>query len=551
MQDSRWEILTLGGAHTKEKNIYRRKITADTILIESSRGASSPQGTPFIGLLRPETTEDMGEMIGINLIYSGNFAGYVQKSQYGTLRLQLGLNPETFQWSLCPQEKFVSPETVMVYSGRGIQKMSQTFHELYRKRVCRGYYRDKIRPVVFNSWEAVYFDVNEKKILQLAQQAADLGMEIFVLDDGWFQGRNSDKTSLGDWETDKKKFPGGLSCLSEKISKLGMRLGIWMEPEMISEESRLYQKHPEWVIRSRKYAPVPGRCQYVLDLSNPEVCSYLIEAVSRVLEESGAAYVKWDMNRHLTDLCSSYLPKERQGELSHRYVLGLYKILETLNRRFPEVLFEGCSSGGGRYDAGMLYYMPQTWASDNTDAICRLKIQQGTSMLFPPITMCNHVSGVPNHQVGRNTPLTTRFCVAMSGNLGYELNLGELPQEEKEEIARQIEVYKNIRKIVQFGKYYRLGNFFEEAHGGWEFVSEDGKEVIAVHIQVLAQPAYEIPIFYLRGLEETAWYQEKESGAIYGGDELMYAGITIPRDKSDFSSKVYYFQKNKGGKINE
>ncbi|MDO4268698.1 MAG: alpha-galactosidase, partial [Eubacteriales bacterium] len=465
------------------------------------------------------------------------------KSQYGTVRVQLGLNPETFQWRLSPGETFAAPEAVLVYGEQGMQSMSEAFHRLYRTRVCRGSWRDRERPIVFNSWEAMYFQVSEEKILRLARQAAELGMEVFVLDDGWFCGRNTDATSLGDWETDREKFPNGLAWLSEQIESMGMKTGIWFEPEMISEKSSLYRKRPEWVIRSRRYRPVPGRCQYVLDLSNPEVCDYLIRSVGKVLREGHISYVKWDMNRHLTDLGSAFLPGERQGELSHRYVLGLYHVLEELTRSFPDVLWEGCSSGGGRYDAGMLYYMPQTWASDNTDAVCRLRIQQGTSMLFPPVTMCSHVSAVPNHQVGRITPLETRFHVAMSGNLGYELDLNRLTAEEKQKIAEQTAFYKKIRRITQFGDYYRLTDFFTENRGGWEFISGDGEEVIVVYVQVLSEPAYEVPVLYLRGLDPEAEYRCGQDGAVFGGDELMYSGMTIPREKSDFSSRMYWFHK--------
>ncbi|MCY7248664.1 alpha-galactosidase [Streptococcus pasteurianus] len=543
MQDNRWDVMTLSGSHTNEKNIYRRKLGSDTLLVESSRGTSSPQSTPFIALVRPETTEKSGEVIASNLIYSGNFAGFVQKSQYGTVRVQMGINPETFCWHLNPSKTFASPESVLVYSENGLQGMSQTFHSFYRKRLCRGEYRDLARPVLLNTWEAMYFEVSEEKFLNLAKEASELGVETIVLDDGWFKGRLDDTSSLGDWVMDVKKFPKGLKYLSEQVEHFGLKLGIWLEPEMISKKSDLYQQHPDWVIRSNRYEPIVSRAQYVLDLTNPDVCSYLIEAISLVLTEGNIAYVKWDMNRHLTDLYSTFLSAEQQGELSHRYVLGLYSILETLNQRFPHILFENCSSGGGRYDAGMLYYMPQTWASDNTDAISRLKIQQGTSLIFPAITMGSHVSGVPNHQVGRVTPLKTRFHVAMSGNLGYELDITKLSDIEKNEIAEQIIFYKSIRDVVQFGHYYRLSDFTKQNQGGWQFVSEDGKDVLVTYVQILSQPAYEIPILYLNGLDPKANYREKGSGEIYGGDELMYSGLTIPRTKEDFHSTLYQFEK--------
>ena len=331
--------------------------------------------------------------------------------------------------------------------------------------------------------------------------------------------------------------------MAKRVREKGVEVGIWFEPEMISPESELYKQHEDWVIRSRSYEPTMSRNQLVLDLSNPEVCTYLVEAVSRILASGEITYVKWDMNRHLTDLGSVYLGKKSQGELSHRYVLGLYSILEELTKRFPKVLFESCSSGGGRFDAGMLYYMPQTWASDNTDAVCRLKIQHGTSILFPAITMGAHVSAVPNHQVGRVAALETRYAVAAAGNLGYELDFQKLSQEEMEVIKKQIAEYKQLRRTIQFGKYYRLANPFEENQASWNFVSEDGTQIIFVHVQVLARAAYRIPVLRLRGLEPKSDYRNIETGEIFGGDELMYGGITIPRVRQDFSSTMIVFEK--------
>ena len=531
-----YDVLTLSGAHTEEKNVYRRPLCADSVTIESSRGTSSPQATPFIGLLSPGTTEEQGEVLGVNLIYSGNFYGCVQCGQYGTIRVQLGINPYQFGWQLSPGTSFCTPEAVLVYSANGLAGMSNTFHKLYRTRVCRGWYRDRERPVLLNSWEGMYFEINEKKVLTLAEEAAELGIELLVMDDGWFKGRNTDTTSLGDWTEDKKKFPDGLQSLAEKVKQKGIDFGIWFEPEMISKESDLYREHPDWVIRSPLYEPILSRHQLVLDLSNPAVCEYLIDAVSKVLVPGNISYVKWDMNRHLTDLGSAYLDRKNQNELSHRYVLGLYQVMETLTERFPQVLFESCSSGGGRFDAGMLYYMPQTWTSDNTDAVCRLKIQHGTSFLFPTVTMGAHVSACPNHQVGRTTPLATRFAVAAAGNLGYELDLKKLSKEEKEEVREQIAEYKRRRRTVQFGTYYRLADSFQENQSAWNIVSEDGMEVIFTHVQILARSAYRVPVIRLKGLDPDAVYTDCETGQEYGGDELMYAGIRIPRIRQDFSS---------------
>lgn len=538
-----YDVLTLSGSHINEKNINRRHISADTIVIDSNRGASSPQETPAIFLMEREATENFGQVWGFNFVYSGDFQAIVQTGQYNSVRVQMGMNPLTFGWSLKENESFVSPETVMVYSDEGMNKMSQTFHNMYRKRLCRGVYREKIRPILINSWEAFCFDVDEEKCLSLAKKAADLGIELFVLDDGWFKNRVCDKNALGDWVEDENKFPNGIEHLVKEINKMGMEVGIWFEPEMVSPNSDLYRKHSDWIIRSQNYEPILSRCQYVLDLSNPEVCDYVIESLSKVLSKTNVTYVKWDMNRHITDLGSYYLGKDRQRELSHRYMLGLYHILDELNKRFPNVLFEGCSSGGGRFDAGMLYYMPQTWTSDNTDAVCRMKIQYGTSLLFPPITMGAHVSAVPNHQVGRITPLQTRFIVAMSGNLGYEMDLAQISDEEKEAIKEQIASYKSIREVIQKGSFYRLKNPQNGNEAAWNFVSEDKKTVIYCYFKILAEPLRVNTPIRLKGLDENGIYKSKTSGICYGGDELMYAGIVSKPILKDFASYVYVLEK--------
>ncbi len=538
-----YDVLTLSGSHINEKNINRRHISADTIVIDSNRGASSPQETPAIFLMEREATENFGQVWGFNFVYSGDFQAVVQTGQYNSVRVQMGMNPLTFGWSLKENESFVSPETVMVYSDKGMNKMSQTFHNIYRKRLCRGVYREKIRPILINSWEAFCFDVDEEKCLSLAKKAADLGIELFVLDDGWFKNRVCDKNALGDWVEDENKFPNGIEHLVKEINKMGMQVGIWFEPEMVSPNSDLYRKHSDWIIRSQNYEPILSRCQYVLDLSNPEVCDYVIESLSKVLSKTTVTYVKWDMNRHITDLGSYYLGEDRQRELSHRYMLGLYHILDELNKRFPNVLFEGCSSGGGRFDAGMLYYMPQTWTSDNTDAVCRMKIQYGTSLLFPPITMGAHVSAVPNHQVGRVTPLQTRFIVAMSGNLGYEMDLAQISDEEKEAIKEQIAFYKSIREVIQKGSFYRLKNPQNGNEAAWNFVSEDKKTVIYCYFKILAEPLRVNTPVRLKGLDENGIYKSKTNGICYGGDELMYAGIVSKPILEDFASYVYVLEK--------
>lgn len=540
-----YDLLTLTGSHVCEKNINRRALTGDSVVIESTRGSSSPQETPCVILMERETGEDAGRVWGFQYIYSGDFQAIVQTGQYKTVRIQMGMNPQTFGWNLKMGQKFISPETVMVYSDQGMNGMSQILHSLYRKRLCRGKYRKTLRPVLLNSWEAFAFNINENDCQSLASLAADLGVELFVVDDGWFVKRNTDQAALGDWRVDPEKFPDGLGNLADKIRKTGMEFGIWFEPEMVSPDSDLYRKHPEWIIRSSQYSPVLSRNQLVLDLSRPEVCDYIFRSVAEILKNTRASYIKWDMNRHMTDLGSGYLDNNQQRELSHRYMLGLYSVLDRLNREFPDVLFEGCSSGGGRYDAGMLYYMPQTWASDNTDAVCRLKIQYGTSLLFPPITMGAHVSDIPNHQVGRRTPLSTRFAAAMSGNLGYELDLRKMTDAEKQEIKEQIRFYKQIRSVIQQGNFYRLRNPQSGNEAAWNFVSEDGETVIYCYFRILADPCQVSLPVRLKGLDPKSLYRLEENGVCWGGDELMYSGITSYPKKEDFSSQVYVLKKVK------
>ncbi|HEL1811219.1 TPA: alpha-galactosidase [Streptococcus suis] len=539
--DGDWEVVTLHGSHLNEKNCNRRRLDSDLIKIESSRGTSSPQASPFIGLVKPDTREGSGEAIGFTLIYSGSFEGIVQKEQYGTLRVQLGINSEEFDWRLEPEQEFYSPEAVLAYSDTGLNGLSNQFHKLFSTCLVPEEFKEKERPVLINSWEAYYFDINEEKILTLAKESKQLGFDLLVVDDGWFHKRNSDTTSLGDWFVDRKKFPRGLSSLAEKVRNLGLELGIWFEPEMVSPDSDLYRKHPEWAIRSKRYDPILSRTQLVLDLANPDVCQYLVEAISTVVEETQISYIKWDMNRHLTDLYSSYLPTERQGELSHRYVLGLYSILESLRKRYPNLLFENCSSGGGRNDAGMLYYMPQTWVSDNSDAISRLSIQTGTSMFLPPATFGNHVSASPNHQVARVTPLETRFHVAAMGNLGYELDILALTDEEKEAIKDQIAFYKKYRYIFQFGHFHRL-NEKGDKRVTWQISAPDKSVIIVMTVQILSPNTYLVPIIKLEELEKDREYKCLGINQHFYGDELMYAGISLPAESGDFLSQMLIFE---------
>ena len=542
-RDKDFELITLYGAHTNEKNIARRPIIFGIQMVESSRGASSPQQAPFIALVRKSTDEDHGEVYSFNFVYSGNFMAQVQVDQYCNTRVNMGLNDFDFSWLLESGETFQTPEVIMTYSSKGLNEMSRTYHNLYLNRLCRGKFKNKHRPILINNWEATFFDFNADKIEDFAKEAKNLGMELFVLDDGWFGKRNDDKSSLGDWFVDKNKLPKGLDDLVKKITDLGLEFGIWFEPEMISEDSNLYKIHPDWCLRVPSREPIVGRNQLVLDLSRREICDYVIESVSNILSNPLITYVKWDMNRHLTDLWSNELPPKRQKETAHRYMLGLYYILENLTRKFPDVLFESCSSGGGRFDAGMLYYMPQTWTSDNTDAVCRMKIQYGTSLVYPPITMGAHLSDVPNNQVGRVTPLETRAHVAMSANFGYEIDLTKISEEEKESIKEQVKLYKEIRDIVQFGDFYRILSPFEGNEAAWNMVSKNKEEFVGMYFKILSEPATSIKILKFKGLNPNYYYEDIETKEVFGGDELMNVGITLKRVKKDFISKLWRFKK--------
>ncbi len=445
-RDSDYELLQLSGAWARERHIIRKEIRSGSQSIESRRGSSSHAQNPFMALVRKDTTEQHGEVYGFSLIYSGNFLANVEVDMYENARAQIGINPFDFTWLLKSKEEFTAPEAVLVYSNEGLTGMSHIYNCLYGKRLCKGKYRDEVRPILINNWEATYFDFNETKIKEIAREATNLGMELFVLDDGWFGKRDDDNSSLGDWFVNEEKLKGGLNKLATEINEMGLQFGLWFEPEMVSPISELYKKHPDWCIHIPGRNRSEARRQLILDYSREDVCNYIIEKISEVLSSAPISYVKWDMNRNMSEIGSAKLPANRQREVAHRYILGLYKVLEEITTRFPDVLFESCSGGGGRFDPGMLYYMPQTWTSDNTDAIERLKIQFGTSMVYPNASIGCHVSAVPNHQVDRITPIETRGVVAMSGNFGYELDITKLPESEKEIIKEQVKLYKERNK---------------------------------------------------------------------------------------------------------
>ena len=541
--DDNFDMIQLSGSWARERHFVRQPLRSGSQSIESRRGSSSHAQNPFMALARKDTTETKGDIYGFSFVYSGNFLANVEVDMFYNSRAQIGINPFDFSWLLKENEQFQSPEAVLVYSPNGVTGMSHIYHNLYGKRLARGEHRDKIRPILINNWEATYFDFNETSIKNIAKEASNLGMELFVLDDGWFGKRNNDDCSLGDWFVNEDKIKGGLGKLSKEINDMGLQFGLWFEPEMVCPVSELYEKHPDWCIHIPGRTRSEARMQLILDLSRDDVCDYIIETLSKVLSSASISYVKWDMNRNMTEIGSAKLPPERQRELPHRYMLGLYRIMEELTTAFPHILFESCSGGGGRFDPGMLHYMPQTWTSDNTDAIERLKIQYGTSLVYPNVSMGCHVSAIPNHQVHRMTPLNTRGVVAMSGNFGYELDITKLSDEEKEMIKEQIKNYKEIRETIQFGDYYRLSSPFESNDVAWMFVSKDKKEVVVSFVRQSALPHPKFESLKLVGLEEDASYEIVGENKVFGGDELMYVGLNVPELVGDYAAKMWVLRK--------
>lgn len=537
-----WDWLHLQGTWGRERHIEREPLHHGTQMISSARGASSHQHNPFVALLSKSADEEHGDVYGVSLVYSGNFQASIDVDPFETARLSMGINPFDFSWLLKPGEFFQAPEVLLVYSSEGLGGMSRTFHKFLRKRVCRGVYRDKTRPILINNWEATYFHFNERKLKEIADAGKELGIELFVLDDGWYGKRDNAKSSIGDWVVDKKKLPNGLEGLSKYIRKKGMKFGLWVEPEMVSPDSELYRKHPDWCLHVPDRNRTLSRNQLVLDLSREEVCDYLINTFNEVFQSAQISYVKWDMNRNMTEVGSAALPPERQRETSHRYMLGLYRIVDKLTERFPDILFESCSGGGGRFDPGMLYYMPQTWTSDDTDAAERLKIQYGTSIVYPAVTMGSHVSDVPNHQVGRTTPLLMRCHVAMAGNLGFELNIDKLSGDDKKLVAEQIKQYHKIKEIVCFGDLYRLMSPFAGMDSAWMYVSEDKGKAVLFYFKTMASPNPPFLRLKLRGLDNEKIYRINNGGKDYFGSELMQMGLNLPLIKNDFSSYIYYIE---------
>lgn len=547
LPDKDYEMIELTGAWSRERSIKNRKLEHGIQSIYSLRGCSSNNFNPFIALKRNDCTEYDGEVLGFSFVYSGNFLAQVEVDTYNVSRVTMGIHPHTFSWPLNQGESFQTPEVVMVYSDHGLNQMSQTYHELYQKRLARGQYRDQVRPILVNNWEGTYFDFDEEKILNIAKTAQKLGIELFVLDDGWFGKRNNDNAGLGDWYPNLEKLPHGIAGLSKKIIDLGMQFGIWFEPEMVNKDSDLYRTHPEWTFETPNRQTSHGRNQYVLDFSNPEVVDYIYGLMAKVIEESHITYIKWDMNRCMSEVYSSVHNSQDQGKVMHEYILGVYHLYDMLTTNFPEILFESCASGGARFDPAMMYYAPQCWTSDDTDAIERLKIQYGTSMVYPISSMGAHVSATPNHQVFRNTPLKTRADVAYFGTFGYELDLNKLSQDEQEQIIEQVQFMKEYREVIQFGTFYRLKSPFEGNETIWMVVSKDQNTAIVGYyrpLQVVNEGYHRVK---LMGLDPDKEYHVSIHDVTCYGDELMNIGL-ITSDSScgenkdgegDYLSRLY------------
>ena len=556
LPDHDYDMLQFSGSWARERHLIRTPLRSGIQSIGSLRVASSHQQNPFFALARPHTDNHQGAAFGFNFIYSGNFIDSVEVDQFDTTRVLVGINPDDFGWKLANGESFQTPEAVMTYTSDGLNQMSQQLGAFYQDHLINQHFAHQDRPILINNWEATFMDFNEAKLMKIVEQADKLGIEMFVLDDGWFGHRDDDKSSLGDWFVDQKKFSNGISGFADRVHDKGMEFGLWFEPEMISVDSKLYEKHPDWMIATPGRQGTPARNQYVLDMTRQEVVDYLFEHMSAIIKQTKLDYIKWDMNRNITEMYGAKLPADQQLEFPHRYILGVYQLYARLTEAFPKVLFESCASGGGRFDLGMMYYAPQAWCSDDTDAIERIKIQDGTSYGYTQNMWGAHVSAVPNDQVGRLTSLDTRAAVAYFGDFGYELDITKMAADELATIKKQVAFYKQYRHLFQFGKFYRLDNPDTNNDNvyGWQVVNEDRSEAILARFQILngANPAY-IRV-YFAGLDPEATYTVNDGQERISGAELMNAGYFVPRimdrtkpekDPSDFSSRLFIAKKVK------
>ncbi len=546
MDNNDFDMISLHGSWARERRIQRKTLGYGIQNVSSFRGESSHQDHPFLALLRKNTSQESGEVYAMNFVYSGNFRAQAEVSQFDQVRMSMGIHPQNFCWKLEAGESFQAPEAVMTYTDKGLDAMTAAFHKLYKRHLIRGEYKDKKRPILINNWEATYFEFNTEKLLSIAREASKLGIEMLVMDDGWFGRRNSDNCALGDWKVNEEKLNGGLKYLVDEVNKLGMKFGIWFEPEMISPDSDLYRAHPDWAIAIPGRTATESRQQYVLDLSRKGVVDYVYEAVAGILRSANIEYVKWDMNRQLTDLGSYGLPADRQGELYHRYVLAVYELQGRLVKEFPYLLLENCSGGGARFDPGMLYFSPQIWCSDDTDAIERLAIQEGTALIYPLSTMGAHVSDCPNHTVGRVTPFETRGIVALAGTFGYELDVTRIPEEDRKQIPEQVAMYHKYNDLVREGDYYRIASYSQNRQFDcWQVVNEDKSQALVTYVQVLNRPNFKSKRILLKGLDADKRYRvcfangdAVPEPVVYSGDTLMKAGLMIPNPWGDFQARL-------------
>lgn len=554
LENQDFDVLTLHGSWARERHMERKKLGHGKFRVSTLRGESSHQEHPFLALLEKKADQVSGDVYGFHFVYSGNFLAQAEMSQFGQVRVVMGIEPEDFCWKLAPGEEFQAPEVILTYSAEGLGGMTRSLHHLYRKHLIRSPWLHKKRPILINNWEATYFDFDTDKIISIAKESAKLGIEMLVLDDGWFGNRFDDNRSLGDWFVNTEKVKGGMEYLVSEVNKLGMKFGLWFEPEMISPESKLYEEHPDWAIAIPGRRAGRARNQYVLDVSRKEVRDHILEKMFKVLHSANIEYVKWDMNRPLTDLGSLNLPADRQGELFHRYVLGMYEMQERLLREFPNLLLENCSGGGGRFDPGMLYFGPQIWCSDDTDAVERLGIQEGTSLIYPLCCMGAHVSVCPNHTVGRNTPFSTRGMVALAGTFGYELDITKLSEQEKQMVPHQTAMYHRFNDLVREGDYYRNASYLENhLYDCFQVSDEEKTKSLVFYTQVMGEPNMHSRRIRLQGLKKGTKYrvfqvdQEgeellKDTGRVLSGDVLMQAGMNLERLWGDFQTRLLYLE---------
>ena len=541
MDNKDFEAISLHGSWARERQIETVPVSHGKYSVESIRGESSHQDHPFLALKTKNADQENGEVYAMHFVYSGNFKAQVQSDQFDQVRMTMGIHPEDFTWKLKEGESFQAPETVLVYSAQGLGQMTRIFHDFYRNHLIRSEYKNQKRPILINNWEATYFDFDTDKLIAIAKQASALGIEMLVMDDGWFGNRCDDNRALGDWFVNEEKLKGGLEYLVDEVNKLGMKFGIWFEPEMISPDSDLYRAHPDYAIAIPGREPSLCRNQYVLDLTRKEVRDYAYECVAKILRSANIEYVKWDMNRQLSDIGSLELPADQMGELYHRYVLAVYEMQERMMTEFPHLLLENCSGGGARFDPGMLYYSPQIWCSDDTDAIERLKIQEGTALIYPLSTMGAHVSDCPNHTVGRVTPFETRGYVALAGTFGYELDVTKIPESDREQIPAQVAMYHKYNDLVREGDYYRIASYAENHYFDcYGVVSKNKKEALYTYVQVLNRPSYHSRRIYLKGLAAEKYYAIEGEDGTWSGEQLMNAGLLVQNPFGDFKGKLIH-----------